>query len=44
MSTFLPALLNRQAMLRRLADETFDVLVIGGGATGLLLIAGAVLD
>ena len=35
MSTFLPALLNRQAMLRRLADETFDVLVIGGGATGL---------
>ena len=35
MSTFLPALLNRQAMLRRLADETFDVLIIGGGATGL---------
>ncbi len=29
------ALLNRQAMLTRLANETFDVLVIGGGATGL---------
>jgi glycerol-3-phosphate dehydrogenase len=27
--------MNRSSMLRRLADETFDVLVVGGGATGL---------
>ena len=27
--------MNRQQMLARLADETFDVLIIGGGATGL---------
>jgi len=32
--------LNRDAALRRLADERFDVLIIGGGATGL----GAALD
>lgn len=31
---------DRAAMLRRLADETFDVLVIGGGITG----AGVALD
>jgi glycerol-3-phosphate dehydrogenase len=32
--------LNRAAGLARLADETFDVLVVGGGATGL----GAAVD
>jgi glycerol-3-phosphate dehydrogenase len=32
--------LNRSAALRRLSDEQFDVLVIGGGATGL----GAAVD
>jgi glycerol-3-phosphate dehydrogenase len=32
--------LNRSAALQRLADERFDVLVIGGGATGL----GAAVD
>ncbi len=32
--------MNRAAALARLADETFDVLVIGGGATGL----GAAVD
>src|SRR5262245_55208145 len=31
---------ERATALRRLADETFDVLVIGGGVTG----AGAALD
>ena len=30
-----PTPLDRQAMLARLADEAFDILVIGGGATGL---------
>ena len=35
MSASVPASLNRQTMLTRLADETFDILVIGGGATGL---------
>src|SRR5438067_110535 len=32
--------MDRPALLRRLADETFDVLVIGGGITG----AGVALD
>ena len=36
----LGARLNRDAALQRLADERFDVLVIGGGATGL----GAAVD
>ncbi len=36
----LGARLNRDAALRRLADERFDLLIIGGGATGL----GAALD
>ena len=36
----LGARLNRSAALRRLSDEQFDVLVIGGGATGL----GAAVD
>ncbi len=35
MSTFLPASLSRQTMLERLSNETFDVLIIGGGASGL---------
>ncbi len=35
-----PVPFDRAAMLRRLADETFDVLVIGGGITG----AGVALD
>ncbi|MFJ4182788.1 FAD-dependent oxidoreductase, partial [Streptomyces sp. NPDC089733] len=35
-----PLLLDRAALKRRLADDTYDVLVIGGGITG----AYAVLD
>ena len=35
-----PVPFDRAAMLRRLADETFDVLVVGGGITG----AGVALD
>src|SRR5215203_7317812 len=33
--TATPAPFDRAAMLRRLADETFDVVVIGGGITGV---------
>src|SRR5262245_1874625 len=35
-----PVPFDRRAMLRRLADETFDGLVVGGGITG----AGVALD
>ncbi|MER7316376.1 MULTISPECIES: glycerol-3-phosphate dehydrogenase/oxidase [Streptomyces] len=37
-----PLLLDRQALKRRLADDTYDVVVIGGGITGAYAVLDAV--